>query len=170
MKKLFRVALMAGCMLLAGSFAKAQTKIGYVVFEDLVAQMPAAKTVNTSLQTYSKQFQDQLQAMYGELQTKGADFEKNRGSMTDAARTAKENEIQDLQKRFQDYNTSSQQQVETKKNELVKPLVDQVRTAVAAVAKEKGYTYVIDAGTTNLIVSPPTDDLTAAVKLKLGIK
>ena len=170
MKKLFRVALVAGCMLLAGSFAKAQSKIGYIAFEELVSQMPKAKAVNTSLQTYQKQFTDQLQALYAEIQSKAGEYDKTKATMTDAVRITKETELQDMQKRFQDTQNNFAQQVETKKNELVKPLIDEARTAINAVAKEKGYTYVIDSGTTNLIVSPAGDDLMAAAKVKLGIK
>ena len=42
MKKLFKVALVAVCMLSIGNFAKAQTKIGYINFQALLAQMPEA--------------------------------------------------------------------------------------------------------------------------------
>ncbi|MBS7564574.1 OmpH family outer membrane protein [Mucilaginibacter sp. Bleaf8] len=170
MKKLFRVALVAGCMLLAGSFAKAQSKIGYIAFDELISGMPEAKTVNTQLQTYQKQFTDQMQTMYTELQNKGQAYEKNRASMTDAARTAAETELQDLNKRLQDYQNNSQQQVQAKSQELSKPIFEKARTAVTAVAKEKGYTYVIDSSQTSLIVSPAGDNLMAPVKLKLGLK
>jgi len=49
-------------------------------------------------------------------------------------------------------------------------LFDKIRAAVAQVAKEKGYAYVINSAQTDLIVSPPGDDLLADVKAKLGIK
>ena len=78
--------------------------------------------------------------------------------------------MQDLQKRFQDYQGTAQQQVEAKGNELTKPLVDKARAAIAAIAKEKGYTYVLNSSQTDLIVSPDADDLLPAAKLKLGLK
>ncbi|QJD94672.1 OmpH family outer membrane protein [Mucilaginibacter robiniae] len=170
MKQLFKVALVAGCMLLAGSFAKAQTKVAYIDFGAVMEQMPQAKTINTQITAYQKTFTDQLQTMQNELQTKNAAYEKSRASMTDAARTVSEGELQDLYKRLQDSNNSFNQQVQAKSAELIKPLSDQVRTAITTVAKEKGYNYVLDSGQTALIVSPPSDDLMPAVKLKLGIK
>jgi outer membrane protein len=42
--------------------------------------------------------------------------------------------------------------------------------AIKNVAKEKGYSYVLDESTNSLLVAPPGDDLLAAVKAKLGIK
>ena len=170
MKRLFKVALVAGFMLLTAGFAKAQSKVGYIDFNALIDAMPETKTVSTNLQAYSKTFMDQLQNMQTELQTKGAAYQKSSATMTDATRTATESELQDMNKRIQDFNNNAQQQVEAKRNELGKPLFDKAKAAITAVAKEKGYAYVLDSGTTNLIVSPAGDDLLASVKLKMGLK
>ncbi|MFB9845252.1 OmpH family outer membrane protein [Mucilaginibacter ginsenosidivorans] len=170
MKKLLKVALVAVCIVFAGNIAKAQVKIGYINFEQLIQQMPETKTIKTQLDAYSKQFIDQLTAMNTEYQSKGQAYTAQRSTMTDAIRTAKEAELADIQKRMNDYNTNAQQQVNAKETELSKPLFDKVRGAVAQVAKEKGYTYVINSGQTDLIVSPPGDDLMNDVKTKLGIK
>ena len=67
-------------------------------------------------------------------------------------------------------NNTAQQQVSAKTNELSKPLIDRARGIIAQVAKEKGFTYVIDTYQTDLIVSPAEDDLMPAVKAKLGLK
>lgn len=157
-------------MLFVGNFAKAQTKIGYINFQVLVGQMPEAKTVKSQLDIYQKQFIDQLTSMNNELQTKGQEFQKTSTSMTDAVRSAKQSELQDIQKRMQDYQNDAQQKVEAKTNELSKPLIDKARAAVTEVAKEKGFTYVLDSGQTTLIVSPEGDDMMPAVKAKLGLK
>jgi outer membrane protein len=170
MKKLLKVALVAVCFLTVGNFAKAQTKIAYVNMNVLIGDMPEAKTIKSQLDIYSKQFTDQLAVMQTELQNKGKDYQAGQASMTDAVRSAKQAELQDIQKRMQDYNTSAQQKYEEKSNELIKPLTDKAHNAIEAVAKEKGYAYVLDSGQTSLIVAPPGDDLLAAVKVKLGIK
>jgi outer membrane protein len=170
MKKLFKVALVAAACIFAGNIASAQTKLGYINSDAVLTQMPEAKTIKTQIDAYSKQFNDQYIVMNNELQTKGKEFQAQSATMTDAIRASKQTELQDLQKRIQDFGTNAQQQVEAKTNELVKPLSDKIRAAVNAVAKEKGYAYVLDSGTTALIVSPPGDDLTPDVKAKLGIK
>lgn len=170
MKKLFKVALVAVFMLATAGFAKAQTKIGYIDFNAVIEAMPDLKPIQTQIQAYQKTFIDQSQSMQTELQSKGAAYEKNSKTMTDAARTAAENELQDLQKRIQDFNNNAQQQVQAKSSELFKPVSDKAKAAITAVAKEKGYTYVLDTQSTGLIVSPPGDDLMTAVKLKLGLK
>ena len=170
MKKLFKVALVAGCLFFAGNVAEAQSKIGHINFNQLIDQMPETKTIQKQIQDYSKTFQDQLTTMQTELTTNAQGYDAKRATMTDAARTAKESELQDMQKRLQDYNTKAQQQVGDKTNQLSKPLLDKARVAVQSVAKEKGYTYVFDTAQTELLVSPDSDNMMAAVKTKLGLK
>jgi len=157
-------------MLFAGNFAQAQSKIGHINFSQLIDMMPETKTVKTQLETYQKQFIDQLTSINTEYQTKGQAYQTKRATMTDAQRTAAENELQDIGKRLQDYQQSSQQQVEAKQRELGKPLIDKARAAVSSVAKSKGYTYVLDTTSDYLVVSPDADDLMAAVKTQLGLK
>jgi outer membrane protein len=170
MKKLLKVALVAVCIVFAGNIAKAQTKIAYIALDQVVDQMPETKVAIASITAYNKQFIDQLTAMNNELQSKNQAYQAQRATMTDAVRGAKESELGDLQKRLQDYNTTAQQKVQEKQSELGKPIIEKVRAAVAQVAKEKGYAYVINASQTDLIVSPPGDDLMAEVKAKLGLK
>ncbi len=170
MKKLFKVVLVAVCIVFAGNLAHAQTKIGHINFNAIIDQMPETKVISTTLQAYQKTFIDVLQGMQSEYQTKGAEYEAKRATMSDAVRQQKESELTDIQKRMQEYNTKATQSVDAKKNELGKPLFDKVRGVISAVAKEKGYTYVLDSSQIDLLVSPEADDLMASVKAKLGLK
>jgi len=170
MKKVFKVALVAICMFLMGNAANAQQKIGYVDFNQIVQLMPDLKTVKVTMDAFSKTYQDVLDNLTKEYQTKGAAYQAKQATMNDAARTAAQAELTDIQNRAQQYNTTAQQAVEAKSNELIKPVTDKVHAAVSAVAKEKGYTYVLNSGQTELLVFPEADDLGAAVKLKLGLK
>ena len=170
MKKLLKVALIAVCFVFAGSLTKAQSKIGYVGVDAIVDQMPETKVAIKTITDYNKQFIDELTKMNNALQSAGQAYQAQRTTMTDAIRTSKEAELNDMQKRMSDYQNTAQQQVQAKQAELGKPIIEKVRTAVAQVAKEKGYAYVINSSQTDLVVSPPGDDLAAEVKAKLGLK
>ena len=170
MKRIIKVALVAVCIVFTANMAKAQVKIGYINFDQLVGLMPETKTIRTQLEAYNKQFLDVLTGMNNDYQTKGKAYEAQRTTMTDAIRTSKEAELTDIQKRMSDYQNNARQQVENKTNELSKPLFDKARAAITQVAKEKGYNYVINTSQTDLIVSPAGDDMMNDVKAKLGLK
>ena len=170
MKKLFKVALVAGCLFFAGNVAQAQSKIGHIAFNQLIDQMPDTKNVQKQIQDYQKTFVDQLTALNNELQANAQGYDAKKATMTDAARTAKEAELQDQNKRLQDFQAKAQQQVSDKTQQLSKPLLDKARAAVQAVAKEKGYAYVLDTTNQDLIVAAEADNMRAAVKARLGLK
>lgn len=170
MKKVFKVALVAVCMMLVGNFAKAQSKIGYIAMEEVVSAHPEAKTVQKLIEDYSKGWTDQLSALNTTYQKAIKDYQDQEKTMTDPVKASKVGEIQDMQKRLDEQQNLARQQVDTKANELSKPLLDKVRAAITAVAKEKGYAYVINTSSTELLVAPDADNLLAPVKLKLGIK
>ncbi len=170
MKKLFKVALIAGCLFFAGNIAEAQSKIGHINSNQVVELMPETKVVQKQIQDYSKTYSDQLTALQTELTTNAQAYDAKRATMTDAARAAKEAELQDQNKRLQDFNTTARQKVDEKTKSLSDPLFTKLRAAIRAVAKEKGYNYVLDTSQTELLVSPDADNLMAAVKAKLGLK
>jgi outer membrane protein len=153
----------------------AQEKTGYLNLNELIYSMPEIKTIGTEVDAYQKQFVDQLASMNNEFQTKAQIYETQKAKLTDAIRTAKEAELADLQKRMTDYENNARQQVAQKSNELMKPVVDKVMAAIAAVAKEKGYHMILDSASGNIagksiLYAPDADDVTTAVKDKLGIK
>lgn len=170
MKKLFKVALVALCVVFMGNVAMAQVKIGYINQNDLIGAMPELKTVNTQMEAYNKTFTDRIALLQTEFTNKLTAYNTKKATMTDADRTAAEAELQDLQKRGTDYQATAQKSVEAKGAEYMKPLLEKAKLAIETVAKEKGYSYVLDSSTTALLVAPPADDMMAAVKLKMGLK
>ena len=171
MKKLLKVALVAICILSIGSFANAQQKIGYINTENLLQLMPETKTIKAQIDALSKTLTDSMNGLTKEHDDKIAAYQKNQASMSDAQRQLAGGDISDLEKRMTAFQNSAQQQVDAKVAELIKPVNDKIHAAIAAVAKEKGYTYVINTAQVQdlLLVAPDGDDLMNAVKIKLGI-
>jgi outer membrane protein len=169
MLKFLKVSAMAVALLLTCSLAMAQEKIGYINLDQVISLMPEAKALPAQLESYRNTFNTRLTTMSNELQSKSTLLQERKSGMTDAARTAAESEIQELGRQFNTYQLSAQQAAQAKTVELTTPVIQKARLAVAAVAKEGGYTCVINTAQTDLIVPPQTGDLTAAVKARLGL-
>ena len=82
----------------------------------------------------------------------------------------KRGEIVALYQEVQNWNQIAQDKYNQKAQEKIAPVKAKAFEAINAVAKEKGYSYVIDASTSVLLVKPAGDDLMPFVKAKLGIK
>ncbi len=171
MKK-FAMTLAAGLLTTITSFAIGETgmKLGYVNSQELLSVMPEMTKADADLKTYAKQYQDQLETMGKEFEKKGGDYQSTEKTMSDAVKTVKQKELQDLEGRIREFQQSSQEKISKKKEDLYKPILEKADKAIKDVAKEKGYDYVFDASGGSLLYAKETDNLLPLVKTKLGIK
>ncbi|MBU3676055.1 MAG: OmpH family outer membrane protein [Chitinophagaceae bacterium] len=156
--------------LYAGNQVNAQQKIGYINSEELIMAMPEAKKADADITAYAKTFQDQLQAMQKEMETKYKAYEAGVKTMTEAMKDVKEKELTDLQNRIQSVQQSAEEKIAAKRQEMLKPITEKADAAIQAVAKEKGYSYIFDANAGGIIYALPSDNILQDVKNKLGIK
>jgi outer membrane protein len=109
--------------------------------------------------------------MAKEYQTKMQDYQANQATMSNLVKQSKEKEIVDLETRITQFQANAEQEFESKRAELLKPILDKIQNAINLVGKEKGYTYVLDLATgATVYVGTDAIDCTKDVKAKLGIK
>lgn len=172
MKKIFfNVVLVAFLLGSISSFAQSKGKMGHIDSNSLLMLMPERVTATKAIEEHAKQLQEQLQTMSMEFEQKYADYTEKQAEMSALIKKNKEQELADLQKRIQDFQTTAQQDLQNKELELMQPIIDKAKKAIEDVAKEKGYEYVFDTSVGALVYWPQdTDDLLPLVKKKLGIE
>jgi outer membrane protein len=148
------------------SISNAQ-KIAHISLDSLITIMPESKIAQEVAQKYLKDLENQVATMDTELQTKYADYMKNKDSYSALVASTKESELQDLNKRIEDFKAQAQQDYQRKYGELSKPIYDKAKQAIDLVAKESGYKYVLDTSTGNVLYSEAADDILPTVKKKL---
>lgn len=166
MKKL----LLGTVMALGMMGASAQVKIGYINTDELMAIMPEASKITTDLNEYQTTLQQQGLALAKEADTKRDQFFKDSATFSNSKKEIVREELVKLYTRLQGYDQEIQEKAQKYAQEKIAPVRVKALDAIKAVAKEKGYTYVIDEASSSLLVMPPGDDLLPAVKTKLGIK
>jgi len=166
MKKLLLGAVMAFGIL----SASAQTKIGYINTDELMAVMPEAGKITEDLNAYQLALQQQGQALTIEADKKRDQYIKDSVTLSASMKEIRRDELIKLYARLQNYDQEAQQKAQEYAQTKIGPVRVKALDAIKAVAKEKGYTYVLDDATSTLLVMPPGDDLLPAVKAKLGIK
>ena len=166
MKKLVKsVAIVA---LTVGSVVMAQAqKIAHIQLDSLITMMPESKVAQELAQSYLKDLEKQVATMETELQTKYQDYMANGQTQPDLVKQAKEKELQDLNKRIEDFKASAQQDYQRKYSEMSKPIYDKAKKGIDLVAKENGYKYVLDTSTGNVLYSEAAEDILQLVKKKL---
>lgn len=153
-----------------GALCAQTLKLGHINSNQLLSIMPETKAADSVLQKFGSSLQNQLQTMSTEYDTKVTDYKKNEASMLDAVKEMKVKEITDLEDRIREFQQSAQDNVSKKKEEVYQPILKKAEEAIKSVAKEKGYTYIFDAGIGALLYSQDSDDILPLVKAKLGLK
>ena len=150
--------------------AQTKIKLAHVNSNDLMLMMPGIDSVQKTIQDYTKLLKEEGEAMMTEFEKKYADFQEKQPTMSQSLQQVKMKELQELQSRIQSFEEQAQDELQSKQEELLKPIVDKARAAIAEVAKEQGYNYVFDSALGVLLYSDDSDNIIELVKKKLGIK
>jgi len=169
MNKIFKVFFLTIALFAMNGFVNAQTlKIAHVNTSEILEDMPGRAKAEKDLETYYNELQDQLRAMYSEYQTKFQDYQANSENMSVLVKQSKEKELVDLESRITNFQNNAETEFDSKRAELLKPLLEKIQNAINAVGKEKGYTYIIDLATGAAVyVGDDAVDITSDVKAKL---
>ena len=161
-------------MFLFGSPSIAQSqKIGHINLQELVSAMPESDSAQVLLQKTQKEMEATYQQMQTEFNKKFDDFNKNSKSYNELVKTTRETELQDLNKRLQTFQTNAQQTLQQLNQKLLKPILEKANKAIADVAREGKFTYILDtnaSGGTVLYSGPDAIDILPMAKKKIGVK
>jgi outer membrane protein len=169
MKKI--ITLLTFLALIGGSNLFSQ-KIGHINSNELLMAMPERAQIETEIQNHAKQLESQLLAMQRELETKYQDFQAKEKLMSESIREDKIKELTSLETRLNDFQESAQNDLQKKEKALTEPLIAKAKNAIETVAKENGYTYIIDSGIGFILYIDKTtaSDIMPLVKKQLGLE
>lgn len=146
-------------------------KFGHFSSQDILPSMPEYTAAQNTLKELATQMEDDLKRMQEELQTKMADYEKQRGALPENIRQRRETELQQLNERFQQAYQDNQQAMQQKQAELMQEISTKVMDAVKKIGEAGGYVYIMDTtgGAVPYISTTLSTDITAELKKALGI-
>ena len=168
MKKL--ISLLAFTIIfLSTSFAQ---KFAYVDTEYILSRIPTYKAAQDQLDKIGSQYQAEIEEKYKELDKMFQDLQTEKVLLTEEMKRKREDEIierervvKELQMRY----FGREGMLFKKREELVKPIQDQVFNAVKEMATEGGYAIIFDAaGSANMLYTNPRYDKSDEVIQKLG--
>lgn len=169
-----KVILSAIALLSLGFAAQAQEiKIGYTNVELIMDLMPEMEQIGADIQDYQTQLQTNIQTKGADFQRQVQTYQQAAQTMTEEARAVKEQELTKLQQEIQKYEQDAQVSYQRKLQELLEPVQSKVINAINAVAAENNYTHIFSetAGQSPvLLYTKEEDKFTELVLTKLGIE
>lgn len=165
-----KIALVVLCALPVGLFAQ-DAKFGHINSQEVITLMPEIANIEKTIDEVGKQYEGEIMKMQEEYNVKVKEFQAKQDSMPEGIKKVRVSEIQEIETRVNTFRQTAYQEIQKKQQDLFVPIRDKVTKAINEVAVEGKFTYILDLGTQAIIYKSPTsNDITAAVKKKLGLK
>ncbi len=167
--KLFRNLFVAFALLMAFNTVQAQN-VAHIDSEQLLMAMPETKAMETELKKVQQTYADEYNGQATALQAKLQKYDTEAPTQTDAKNEERRVEVEGLKQKIQKYAQTADQEIQKKRFDLLKPIVEKAQKAVSDVATEKGIKYVMDSSPGKGLIVFDGEDLMPTVKTKLGIQ
>ena len=173
MKRFIGIAALTILVALMGQSAMAQNnKFGHINSDELIQALPEFDSASVKLEKFRKDLVNALELMSVELNNKSDSYNKESKNLTDIVKQTKEQELIDMNRRIQEFQTNAQTQLQEKQVEFFQPIYAKVDKAIKDVGKENGFTYIFDVAKGSLLYFDETKstNVMALAKAKLGLK
>jgi outer membrane protein len=140
----------------------------------ILKNIPAYQAAQAQLDKISADWQKEIENIYAQIDKMYKDFQSEKVLLTEEMKTKRENDIvakekdaKDLQKKY----FGKDGDLYKKRQELVKPIQDEVFNSIKEIAIQGNYAIIFDsAGSINMLYTDPKLDKSDEVLKKLGYK
>lgn len=171
MKNTIKLFVFVAFMIAAMSVSAQQpaVKLGHIDMQKLIPVMPEWVEAQKTFQAQQEEVEKELTNQQELFQTKAAEYAEKVKTYSDVIRTAKEQELQELRQRIQRFQETAMNELDKAQRTLMEPITTKASNAIKEVAKENGFTYILDMGTL-LYTADTSQDILPLVKKKLGLQ
>lgn len=167
-----RIFLFVAAVLFA--LAGFSQKYAYVDTEYILNNIPIYESAKTQLEDLTKEWKKEIDAKKASIDQMYANYQSERILLTEELRAKREDEImkkeQELKQLQQKYFGESGL-LYKKREELIKPIQDDIYNAIKEIATEGNYAVIFDtANNLNMLYTDPRHDKSDDVLRKLGYK
>lgn len=169
MRKVIFVVMLA--VLSTTAFAQ---KFAYVDTDYILKSIPAYESAQEQLELMSKDWQSEIESKYADIEKMYKEYQAEKVLLTEDMKQKREEEIvqkerqtKELQKKY----FGADGDLFKKRQELIKPIQDDIFNAIKDLATSGGYAFILDAaGGATFLYSDPKYDKSDDVLQKLGYK
>jgi outer membrane protein len=165
-----KIALVLLCALPISLMAQ-DAKLGHINTQDILSIMPERTTIEKSINDLQSIWESELLKMREEFNGKIKEYQEKQATMPESIKQARQSEIAEIEQRIATFQQTAYTDLQKKQQELFAPVIEKVKKAISDVAAENKYTYIFDMSAQSIIYhAPNSNDITALVKKKLGLK
>ena len=143
-------------------------KFGVVNTQEVLDAMPDVKKVQEQIAAASKKYEDEFGKLREQMDREYAEFQKLDPSTPEPIKQRRQQEVQALYQKMEQFQMTASEDLRRQHDTLMAPVISKVSSAISAVGKEKGLTFVFES-TLPLYSGADVVTITPDVKKSLGI-
>jgi outer membrane protein len=167
-----RKLIISLCLLAGISFGVNAQKFAMVDMEYIMKNIPSYETANDQLNQISKKWQSEVDAQMQEVQKMYKNYQTELVFLSEDMKVKREDEIVAKEKAVQELKRGyfgPEGELFKKRQSLMKPIQDEVYTAIQEISKERDFELVFDKSSAmSVIFTSPKIDISDIVLQKLG--
>lgn len=141
----------------------AQNRFAVVDIQSVLDSMPEYNLVKLQLRDASARYQEEYRRITEDIDKKFEDYQTmNKDNTPESIKQRRIQEIQNLQKRAEQFLATAEQDLHRQESQLVDPIKVRVKDIIRIVGEKQGYTFVFPADAP-LFQSVEVDDITDIV-------
>jgi outer membrane protein len=149
-------------LIFAAGLARAEMKVGFVDMQKAIQSTSAGKKAKAELETEFNKKKKELQKKEADLKKMGEHLERKKSVLSEEVLGKKQADFQEEMMKYRDVVGKSQLEIQKKERELTAPILEKMKTVIAKMAKDKGYSVVLE-NSQMVLYSTPDADLTDEV-------
>lgn len=156
-------SLVLGGFLMSAVAAKASTeepKIGYVDMQKAIQETSTGKKAKKEIEKEFNAKKAELQKKEADLKKMDEDLRKKSSALSDEVRAKKVQELQAEAMKFQREVGESQMAFQKKERDLTQPILEKLQSALEKIAKDGGYTVILEKNEQSVLWAKKDLDLT----------
>jgi len=154
--------------LLSVGVVEAQTvKIGYINSAELMQSAPGSLEAQAQFDSELQGAQQEIVRLQTELQNMDQALQQQQLTLSPEAKANRQQQIQARAQEYEQRAGQLQEQADTRRAELVQPIMDQITEVIEALREEGNYAMIMDLAGGSIISADPTLDLTQEVLRRL---
>lgn len=167
MKKLISLLFLALPMA-----ASAQVVIGYFSYDSVLFSLPEYAEAEAALERLAMQYDDEMVRAADDFNAKYEEFLDVQSTLAPSILRKRQLELQDIMDDNEAFRLEAIRLLEQARVEAMAPLHAKVDAAVVQTARERGYAVVVntDSGACSYLNPEMSEDITSAVKARLGVR
>jgi outer membrane protein len=138
-------------------------RVAYVDLQKALQTTDAGKNAKANLEKELTAKKADIEKKQAQIQEEMEKFEKQAAIMNETAKAQKQTELQKKIAEFQKSAAETQMELQRKEREVTKPLIDELRSIIEALGKEKNYQLILEKNEGAVLYAEAGSDLTEIV-------